>query len=100
MTVSSPTWSVSSRPAATSSGSGGPTTTSVSTSPAAKLIHHPTVGDLDLPFEFLPLPGDPGQSLLTYTAEPASPSQEALHLLASWTSKPRPHDREPASDVD
>jgi hypothetical protein len=52
-----------------------------------KSIHHPTVGALDLPFQFLPLPGDPGQSLLTYTAEPGTPSQEALNLLASWTSK-------------
>jgi transcriptional regulator with XRE-family HTH domain len=65
-----------------------------------KAIHHPTVGDLDLPFEFLPLPGDPGQSLLTYTADPASASQKALDLLASWTTMPRPADREPAGDVD
>jgi hypothetical protein len=27
---------------------------------------------------------DPGQSLLTYTAEPRSPSHDALNLLASW----------------
>jgi transcriptional regulator with XRE-family HTH domain len=65
-----------------------------------KTIHHPIVGDLDLPFEFLPLPGDPGQSLLTYTAEPASASQEALHLLASWTAMPRTADREPTNNVD
>jgi len=51
-----------------------------------KRLHHPTVGDLDLPFEFLPLPGDPGQSLLTYTAEPGSATQEAINLLASWTT--------------
>jgi transcriptional regulator with XRE-family HTH domain len=51
-----------------------------------KLLHHPVVGDLDLPFESLPAPADPGQSLLIYTAEPASPSREALNLLASWTA--------------
>jgi hypothetical protein len=65
-----------------------------------KAIHHPTVGELDLSFEFLPLPGDPGQSLLAYTAEPASPSQEALHLLASWMSVPPTAVAEPASDLD
>jgi transcriptional regulator with XRE-family HTH domain len=51
-----------------------------------KLLHHPVVGDLDLPFESFPLPADPGQSLLTYTAEPGSPTQDALHLLASWAA--------------
>jgi hypothetical protein len=44
------------------------------------------VGDLDLAFESFPLPADPGQSLLTYTAEPGSPTQDALHLLASWAA--------------
>ncbi len=51
-----------------------------------KLLHHPVVGDLDLPFESLSLPADPSQSLLTYTAEPGSPTQDALHLLASWAA--------------
>jgi transcriptional regulator with XRE-family HTH domain len=51
-----------------------------------KLLHHPVVGDLDLPFETFPLGGDPGQFLLTYTAEPASPTQDALNLLASWAA--------------
>jgi transcriptional regulator with XRE-family HTH domain len=49
-----------------------------------KLLHHPLVGDLDLPFESFPLPADPSQSLLTYTPEPGSPTQDALSLLASW----------------
>lgn len=52
----------------------------------SKRLHHPTVGDLDLPFEFLPLPGDPDQNLLTFLAEPGSPASEALGLLASWTT--------------
>jgi transcriptional regulator with XRE-family HTH domain len=51
-----------------------------------KLLHHPVVGDLDLPFETFPLGADDGQALLTYTAEPASPSQDALDLLASWAA--------------
>ena len=51
-----------------------------------KRLHHPVVGDLDLAFESFPLAGDPGQSLLTYTAEPGSPSQDALNLLASWAA--------------
>ena len=51
-----------------------------------KRLHHPVVGDLDLPFESFPLPADPGQSLVTYTAEPGSPTQHALDLLASWAA--------------
>jgi hypothetical protein len=51
-----------------------------------KLLHHPVVGDLELAFETFPLGADPSQSLLTYTAEPGSPSQDALNLLASWAA--------------
>jgi hypothetical protein len=51
-----------------------------------KRLHHPVVGDLDLPFESFPLAGSPSQSLLTYTPEPRSSSLEALSLLASWTA--------------
>ncbi len=63
-----------------------------------KVIHHPTVGELDLPFEFVPLPGADGQSLLTYTAEPGSPTQHALDLLASWTTTPRDPSHSAISD--
>jgi transcriptional regulator with XRE-family HTH domain len=51
-----------------------------------KRFHHPVVGDLELAFESFPLAADPGQSLLTYTAKPGSPSQDALRLLASWAA--------------
>ena len=54
-----------------------------------KMIHHPTVGTLDLPFEFLPIPDTSGQSLLTYTAEPGSQTKQSLDLLASWATTPR-----------
>jgi len=60
-----------------------------------KRFHHPVVGELTLDFESLDLPGDPGQRLLVYSAEPASPSHQALQLLASWASTPQdePADR-------
>ena len=51
-----------------------------------KRFHHPVVGSLELAFESFPLAADPSQSLLTYTAEPGSPSQDALNLLASWAA--------------
>jgi transcriptional regulator with XRE-family HTH domain len=57
-------------------------------SSGVKLLHHPVVGDLDLPYESFPLAADPGQSLLTYTAEPGSPSQDTLNLLGSWAATP------------
>ena len=53
-----------------------------------KRLHHPLVGDLTLAYEALDLPGDTGQRILVYSAEPASPSQEALNLLASWSTAP------------
>ncbi|MFF3255914.1 helix-turn-helix domain-containing protein [Actinacidiphila glaucinigra] len=47
-------------------------------------LSHPMVGELTLRYETLALPGELEQSLTTYHAEPGSPSQEALRLLASW----------------
>jgi transcriptional regulator with XRE-family HTH domain len=49
-----------------------------------KQFHHPLVGDLTLAFESLELRGDPGLSLLTYSAEPGSASEQALDELARW----------------
>jgi transcriptional regulator with XRE-family HTH domain len=51
-----------------------------------KRFHHAVVGDLTLAFEALDLPSDAGQTMTVYTAEPASPSHEALGLLASWAT--------------
>ena len=48
-----------------------------------KRFHHPVVGELTLDFEMLDLPGDPGQKMLFYSAEPGSPSRDRMDLLAS-----------------
>jgi transcriptional regulator with XRE-family HTH domain len=61
-----------------------------------KRFHHPVAGDLCLAYEGLELPADPGQTLVTFTAEPGSPSEEALTFLAGWATPPEPtpvHDR-------
>ncbi|MFC0542446.1 helix-turn-helix transcriptional regulator [Kutzneria chonburiensis] len=51
---------------------------------AAMTFTHPLVGEIALHYETFALPGDQDQFLSTYHAEPASPSAEALRLLASW----------------
>ena len=53
-----------------------------------KRFHHPVAGDLSLQFETLHLPGDEGQTLFTFTAEPGSASENALAFLASWAASP------------
>jgi hypothetical protein len=46
---------------------------------------------LSLAYEVLTAEGDPEQALVLYVPEPASPSEEALTILASWaTSAPLP----------
>lgn len=50
-----------------------------------KRLHHPVVGDLTLDYVVLAVEGDPDQTLVILTPEPASPSAEALAILASWT---------------
>ncbi|GHH90016.1 helix-turn-helix transcriptional regulator [Streptomyces capillispiralis] len=50
-----------------------------------KHLRHPLVGELTLLWESFRPAGDTSeQSLVTYFAEPGSPSAEALRLLASW----------------
>jgi len=46
-------------------------------------FHHPVAGDLILNFNAPELPADPGQTMIVYTAEPGSPSQQALRLCAA-----------------
>ncbi|WP_427893625.1 helix-turn-helix transcriptional regulator [Kribbella sp. GL6] len=53
---------------------------------AAKRLHSPLVGDIDLSGEAMELPGD-GLVIITYTAEPGSPAAEALRFLASWAGR-------------
>ncbi len=53
-----------------------------------KQFRHPVVGILDLHYRTLDLPaeGAAGLRLTVYTAEPGSPSDDGLRLLASWAA--------------
>jgi transcriptional regulator with XRE-family HTH domain len=54
-------------------------------------MDHPQVGPLKLSYEKLPIPDTDGQTLVAYHAEPASPSAQALALLATTAaSEPEP----------
>jgi hypothetical protein len=57
-----------------------------------KSFQHPIVGRLDLAFEAMPMPADPGLTLTAYSAQPGTPAHDALRLLASWAATTAPAD--------
>lgn len=62
-------------------------------------MHHPIAGDLELTGEALQLPGDPELTIITYTFDPASPTEQALTFLASWTPRENHHGRGGPTDT-
>jgi hypothetical protein len=48
-----------------------------------KVYRHPDVGELELSYDVFELPGEPGLSIVTFTAQEGSPSADKLALLAS-----------------
>ncbi|MEU4777260.1 helix-turn-helix transcriptional regulator [Micromonospora sp. NPDC023633] len=56
----------------------------------AKRYQHPIVGDLDFDYESLQVTDTPALTMIVYTLEPNSPTQQALQLLASWTTTTGP----------
>ncbi|MDN0200901.1 helix-turn-helix transcriptional regulator [Streptomyces sp. S.PNR 29] len=51
-----------------------------------KRIAHPVAGLLTLPYETLTVPVEPEQTIVVYTPEPGSETEERLRLLASWAT--------------
>jgi len=51
-----------------------------------KRLRHPVVGQLDLDFESMELPSEPGLQLNVYTAAAGTPASDGLKLLASWAA--------------
>lgn len=53
----------------------------------SKRVNHPVVGRLDLNFESMDLPTDPGLQLNVYTVPAGGPAADNLALLVSWASQ-------------
>jgi transcriptional regulator with XRE-family HTH domain len=51
-----------------------------------KRFRHPVVGEVTLTYEALDLAADSGLRISAYTAEPGTPSDDALKVLASWAA--------------
>jgi transcriptional regulator with XRE-family HTH domain len=62
----------------------------------SKRLNHPIVGELELSYDRLELTAEPGLMIAVFSAEPGSPSAQALDLLASWAATPHAAD---ASDA-
>ena len=56
---------------------------------ARKRLHNRVVGDIELTGDALELPGD-DLVLIAYTADPGSPAEDQLQLLASWAATHAP----------
>ena len=54
-----------------------------------KRLHNRVIGDIELTGNALELPGD-GLVLIAYTADPGSPAEEQLQLLATWAATRHP----------
>jgi transcriptional regulator with XRE-family HTH domain len=56
-----------------------------------KQFSHPVVGDLELSYNRVELPGDPELAVIAYTPEPGSKSADGFSLLASWAATEDAH---------
>lgn len=65
----------------------------------SKIVHHPVIGELELDYETMDLPGDRGQALIVYSAAPETASAESLRLLASWNADDGGTDRDSLTDM-
>jgi hypothetical protein len=59
-------------------------------------LHHPVAGDLALAFEAMDLTADPGLTVVAFSAEPGSASDEGLRLLGSWSAPAAAQPQPPA----
>lgn len=61
-----------------------------SLSTGTKALRHPVAGELTLDWDTLAEAADADQQLVVWTAEPGSPTRDALRFLASWAAERAP----------
>ncbi|MGH3486864.1 MAG: helix-turn-helix transcriptional regulator [Actinopolymorphaceae bacterium] len=62
-----------------------------------KRLRHPVVGQLDLDFEAMELPSEPGLQLNIYTAPANTPTADGLKVLASWAASQEQPTEQPSA---
>ncbi|NED31546.1 helix-turn-helix transcriptional regulator [Streptomyces sp. SID8499] len=65
-----------------------------------KTLRHPVVGELTLDWDTLAATADADQQLVVWSAEPGSPSHDALRFLASWSGSGRPGTAPPPATLE
>ncbi|WP_037862272.1 helix-turn-helix domain-containing protein [Streptomyces sp. NRRL S-340] len=65
-----------------------------------KTLRHPVVGELTLDWDTLAATTDTDQQLVVWSAEPGSPSHDALRILASWANAPASAPTDTSTDTD
>ena len=62
-----------------------------------KQFQHPVVGLIEVSYDSIDLPADPGLVMTVYTAAPGSASEDSLRVLASWAATQGQPSTRPAS---
>lgn len=60
-----------------------------------KHFYNETVGEMRINYETLAMPGERGQTVIVYSADRGSPSEEKLQLLTSWSTSAPANRRNP-----
>lgn len=56
-----------------------------------KLYRHPVVGEVEVTYDVFAMPGEPGLSITTYTAEEGSETADKFTLLSAWAATQNQH---------
>lgn len=67
---------------------------------STRSFHHPTVGEIQVMGEAMELASKPGVTIIAYTVEPRSVSEERLRLLSSWDAASAAATRPDAIETD